>query len=94
MPGQQKHYNFHVDLTAAYDDINRDFLFSSIRNRISCYDANEFVDLLAYQYRSTKPYAYDEEANTEIFQTLGVQQWETGSHSIFNNFLKSICFQN
>lgn len=62
-------YTCFTDLTAAYDHIDRDFHFSSIRNRLPKSEFTGCIDLIQDLYRSTKSYMPDQDHSTEIFQT-------------------------
>ena len=85
----RKLYTCYVDLSAAYDHTNRNFLFKSIKNRFPRGGANtKNVDILEKLYSATKSYLTDEDPETPKSDTYaGVRQGGTESPVLFNLYL-------
>ena len=85
---QTKLFTCFVDLTAAYDHINRSFLFQSIRNRIPNDAPTTCIDILENFYSLTKSYLVDEDPSKDSFETTsGVRQGGNESPNLFNLYL-------
>ena len=85
---QTKLFTCFVDLTAAYDHINRTFLFQSIRNRIPDDARTMCIDILENLYSLTKSYLVDEDPSKDSFETTsGVRQGGNESANLFNFYL-------
>lgn len=75
-------------IIAANDHINRDFVFSSIRNNLPNSHTPECLDLTGEFYRPTRSYTYGQRSNTEALQPIsGVWQRGNESPQLFNHFL-------
>lgn len=62
-------YTYYVDLTATSEHMNREFKFLSIRNYLPSSEGSEGVHLIEDPYQCRKPYMFDENINTETFQS-------------------------
>ena len=79
-------YALFVDLTAAFDHINRDWLFTSIKQRFPNNQNNILFDLLQALYTNTKT-ALDGNLN-DVFQTyVGVRQGGPESPFLYNLYM-------
>ena len=84
----RKLYTCYVDLSSAYDHINRNFLFSTIRNRIPQSEHTDCIDLIEQLYKSTKSYMANGDPASETFSTSsGVRQGGNESPNLFNLYL-------
>jgi hypothetical protein len=81
-------YTCFVDLSAAYDHINRNFLFQSIRNRIKPGDPTDCIDIIDQLYKSTKSFISGDDPADENFSTSsGVRQGGNESPNLFNFYI-------
>ena len=84
----KKLYTCFVDLSAAYDHINRQFLFHSIRNRIPSGERVDCIEILNELYNSTKSFMSDDDPITDLFPTSsGVRQGGNESPNLFNLYI-------
>ena len=85
---KRKLYTCYVDLSSAYDHINRKLLFSSIRNRIPPDQPTDCIDILENLYGSTKSFMSGEDQNKDAFETSsGVRQGGNESPNLFNLYM-------
>ena len=81
---QRKLYTCFIDLTAAFDHVNRDLLFKTIRNRLAS-RANTNIDLVESLYRSTTSYLHNQDPATDSFKTgSGVRQGSNEGPPLYN----------
>ena len=79
-------YALFIDLTAAFDHINRGWLFTSIRQRFPYNQDNILFELLQTLYSNTKT-ALDGDMNN-VFQTyVGVRQGGPESPFLYNLYM-------
>ena len=82
---QRKLYICFVDLTAAFDHINRDLLFKTIRNRLPANQATTNIDIIEQLYQSTKSYIQNDDPEKDNFQTTsGVRQGGMEGPPLYN----------
>ena len=68
-------YVCFIDLTAAFDHVNRDLLFKTIRNRLSDDQNTVNIDIIENLYMDTKSYMQNEDPEYDSFPTKsGVRQ--------------------
>ena len=82
---KRKLYTCYIDLTAAFDHVNRSFLFESIRKRIppSCDTTN--IDVIKSLYEDTKSFLSGEDTHKDQFPTIsGVRQGGNEGPILFN----------
>ena len=85
---KKKLYTCYVDLSAAYDHINRDLLFRSIYNRIPHDEPTDCIDIIKKLYKSTKSYMAGENPSKDMFSTsTGVRQGGSESPVLFNLYV-------
>ena len=79
-------YTCFIDLTAAFDHVNRDFLFQTLRNRLNpAHDATN-LDIIENLYESTTSYMHTDK-ETDGFQTKsGVRQGGMEGPPLYNLF--------
>ena len=78
-------YACFVDLTAAFDHVKRDFLFKTIRNRLTASQATTNIDLIENLYSSTKSYLQKDDPSTKCFNTKsGVRQGGMEGPPLYN----------
>ena len=84
----RKLYTCFVDLSNAYDHINRNLLFTSIRNRIPPDQPTDCIDIIESLYKSTKCYMSDGDPDSDLFETTsGVRQGGNESPNLFNLYI-------
>ena len=72
---QRSMYICFIDLTAAFDHVNRNLLFKSIRNRLATNQVSTNIDLLENLYNATTSYIQNDNPTTDSFPTTsGVRQ--------------------
>ena len=82
---QRQLYACFVDLTAAFDHINRKMLFQTIRNRLPANQDTTNIDILQELYKSTKCYIHNSNPVEDSFDTAsGVRQGGTEGPPLFN----------
>ena len=82
---QRKLYICFVDLTAAFDHVNRKFLFQTIRMRLPRNQASTNIDIIENLYKSTKSYLKNENPETQSFPTeSGVRQGSREGPPLYN----------
>ena len=81
---KQKRYTCFIDLAAAYDHVNRDFLFTSIRNRLAHSQATHTINVLEAMYGSTRAYIASEGPDNMFDTTSGMRQGGIESAPGFN----------
>ena len=82
---QRQLYACFVDLTAAFDHINRKMLFRTIRNRLPPNQLTTNIDILEELYNSTKSYIQNSNPDEDSFATeSGVRQGGTEGPPLFN----------
>ncbi len=81
----RKLYTCFVDLSAAYDHINRLFLFQSINNRLPSNTSNVNIEIINSLYNNTKSYLAEDDPAMHTFQTSsGVRQGGNESPVLYN----------
>ena len=81
---ERKLYACFIDLTAAFDHVNRDMLFKTIRNRLAS-RTNTNIDLVESLYSSTTSYLQHQNPDTDSFQTgAGVRQGSNEGPPLYN----------
>ena len=84
---QRKLFACFIDLTAAFDHINRKLLFQSILNRLPSNQENTNINILQELYKSTKSYLQHDNPDDDSFDTTaGVRQGGTEGPPLFNFF--------
>ena len=79
-------YALFVDLTAAFDHINRSFMFNSILKRMPANSNKKLIQLLQALYEVTST-ALVETPNDKFECTLGVRQGGPESPLLYNLFM-------
>ncbi|XP_071959537.1 uncharacterized protein [Antedon mediterranea] len=83
----RKLYTCFIDLTAAFDHVNRNLLFLSVRNRFHLNQSTTMIDIIQSLYSSTKAYLADDDPSDDKFETSsGVRQGGIESTSMFNQY--------
>ena len=68
-------YACFIDLTAAFDHVNRCLLFKTIRNRLAQSQVTTNIDLIENLYSSTTSFLQQDDPTTKCFETkAGVRQ--------------------
>ena len=84
---QRKLYCCFIDLTAAFDHVNRDFLFKSIRSRLPTNSEANNIQIIENLYRCTKSYLQSSNPVKDSFEiTSGVRQGEKEGPPLYNLF--------
>ena len=82
---ERKLFCCFIDLTAAFDHVNRDFLFKTIKSRLPPNSEFNNIQLVENLYKSTKSYVQSNQADTSCFETTsGVRQGEKEGPPFFN----------
>ena len=78
-------YVCFIDLTAAFDHVNRDLLFKTIRNRLSDDQNTVNIDIIENLYMDTKSYMQNEDPEYDSFPTKsGVRQGGQEGPPLYN----------
>ena len=82
---QRQLYTCFIDLTAAFDHVNRELLFKTVRNRLAPHQTNTNIKLIEELYRSTTSYLHDQNPETDSFVTgAGVRQGGNEGPPLYN----------
>ena len=83
---QRKLYVCFVDLTAAFDHVNRTLLFKTIRQRLASNNQNTInIEILEKLYETTKAYLQNDNPETDCFETSsGVRQGAQEGPPLYN----------
>ena len=82
---QRKLYCCFIDLTAAFDHVNRDLLFKTIRCRLPPNTLSNNISIIENLYRSTKSYMQNDNPDSDSFDTTaGVRQGGKEGPPVFN----------
>ena len=84
---RRKLYTCFVDLTAAYDHVNREFLFTSIRNRLASGQATNTIEVLQAIYNTTRAFIAHDGPESMFETTSGMRQGGIESAPGFNLYL-------
>ena len=84
---QRKLYCCFIDLTAAFDHVNRDLLFKSIRSRLPTNSEANNIQIIENLYKCTKSYLQNSDPAEDAFDiTSGVRQGEKEGPPLYNLF--------
>ena len=84
---ERKLYACFIDLTAAFDHVNRALLFKTIKNRLASAQSTINLDIIEKLYQSTTSYLQDENPETDSFETSsGVRQGGMEGPPLYNLF--------
>ena len=82
---QKSMYVCFIDLTAAFDHVNRNILFQTIRNRLATNQVTTNIDLLENLYNDTTSYIQNDNPITDSFPTnSGVRQGGMEGPPLYN----------
>ena len=82
---RRKLYICFVDLTAAFDHVNRNLLFQTIRKRLSANQVCTNIEILEKLYQSTKSFMQNANPDQESFETTsGVRQGGQEGPPLYN----------
>lgn len=80
----KKLYVCFVDLTAAFDHVNRDMLFKTIKSRIHSNQNNANIQIIENLYQVTKSYLQHEDPDCSFSTSSGVRQGGQEGPWLFN----------
>ena len=83
---QRKLYICFVDLTAAFDHVNRNLLFKTIRQRLPPNQDTTNLDIIEQLYMSTRSYIQNSTPDNSFATTSGVRQGGMEGPPLFNLF--------
>ena len=83
---QRKLYVCFIDLTAAFDHVNRNLLFQSIRKRLHPSQDTTNFDIIQNLYNSTKSYIQNSDPESSFATSSGVRQGGMEGPPLFNLF--------
>ena len=82
---QRNLYTCFIDLSAAFDHVNRELLFKTIKNRLTSSQVNINIKLIEELYSSTTSYIQDQNPETDSFKTdSGVRQGGNEGPPLYN----------
>ena len=83
---QRRLYVCFIDLTAAFDHVNRDLLFQTIRSRLHSGQDTTNIDIIEHLYKSTKSYMQNSDPESSFPTSSGVRQGGLEGPPLFNLF--------